>query len=93
MPPVQGELDAQPKEGRGAVVALAASLRRLGGDAGGFVFEDDGRFDLVAMLSAGPAPSRGGEPTLRKQRLWLKAGVVKRGRRHGGIVRDARGEG
>ena len=52
---VDSRLDPQAKDGRETVLLLAAALACLSQNSAGQVLDDDGRFDFVAMLTAGTA--------------------------------------
>ena len=49
---------AEPEYGLGAIISLAATLVCLGPQACRFMGQDNGRFDLVAVLSTWSTPSR-----------------------------------
>ena len=53
----EGEPEPEAKKGLATVLALGTTLGRLGGDPGGLVGQDDGRFHLVTVLTARSRPA------------------------------------
>lgn len=71
-----GQADSQAERGLAEVLGLAAALVGLGVDAGGAMPQHDGRFDFIAVLSAGTAAT---EPPL------VALGQQFFGRQRGGV--------
>jgi hypothetical protein len=74
----ESEPEPEAKQGLAAVLALGAALRRLGGEPGGFVSQDDGRFHLVSVLSPGSRPARGAQLAGGGQSLEVECGGIRR---------------
>ena len=64
---LDGQLDAEAKQGNSAVFSLGSPFGRLGGDSGGPVREDDGRLHLVPVLAAWARPPSRAKVAFRSQ--------------------------
>lgn len=71
---VECQFQAKSGECDGAVFGLTAAFGRGCFDTGRFVAEDDGRFDLIAMLSAGSAAPLSPHEALSEQCVITQGG-------------------